>query len=254
MFHLMSNSELNDLIGQRVRDARKRRDWSVEEVIAKCADQGLPLTTGQMYLIETRGKEGKPRRRITVDELLTLAHVLGVSPLALLLPENDTEYPVTGGTTTRARMVYEWMVGERLPPLPGPDAKDAQTDEERAAAWLQFTRAINYIPKPEDHWLVGPELERITRDGRDQLENWFSNSGSTVLNQLESAAKELKAARDDAASAITSAREEAYKRAYEEANRNLESVVRMAVTAALKHVAEQTEGNGEDGESTDQAD
>ena len=82
----MTGSDVNDLIGDNVRAARRRLGWSVEDLISKCAAEGLTLTAGQMYLIEARGKDGRPRRRITVDELLTLARVFKVRP-SVLLPE-----------------------------------------------------------------------------------------------------------------------------------------------------------------------
>lgn len=175
-FHLMSNSELNDLIGQRVRDARKRRDLSVEDVIAKCAKQGLPLTAGQMYLIETRGKEGKPRRRITVDELLTLAYVLEVSPLSLLLPELDGDYPATPETRTTASSVLEWLAGDRLPPLPAPGSADEYSDEDRNKAWFLFNRLVSFVPPASLNPQVRHELERLrehdeqVRRGAEALE------------------------------------------------------------------------------------
>ena len=105
--------------------------------------------------------ENRKRESVSVEDLLALAYVLKVSPLLLLLPVENGDYPVAGDVTTTARAVYEWLVGERLPPLPTEQEQVEWTDEDRAFAWFVFTRAISYVPEPSAHWLVNAELERL---------------------------------------------------------------------------------------------
>jgi len=173
-----------------VRDARKRAGWSVDQLAERCAEVGLPqLSATAVYLIEGggRGKSGtRPRRRITVEELLGVAYALGVSPLALLLPEDDTSYPVTPDVVTSARAVYEWFVGERFPPLPAPGDADQWNDEDRAAAWFMFTRALRYVPEPSTHWLVNAHLEDLRQRNteRDQAIQAQLAALTEKVNQL----------------------------------------------------------------------
>lgn len=190
MFGIVPNPELSDLIGGRVRDARRREGLSVDQLAQRCADVGLPqLSPTALYLIEGggRGKSGtRPRRRITVEELLGVAYALGVSPLTLLLPEENSSYPVTPDALASARAVYEWFVGERLAPLPAPDAADEWNDEDRATAWFIFTRALRYVPEPSTHWLVNAHLEdfRQRNTERDQAIQAQLAALTEKLNQL----------------------------------------------------------------------
>jgi hypothetical protein len=130
----------------------------------RCASLGASQLTAPVLMnIESgrKDKDGRRRRDITVKELLVLAYALKVSPLALLLPEDDTQYAITSEVTPPARAVYEWLVGERLPPLPAEGNPVEWTDEDRACAWFIFTRALRYVPEPSTHWLVNAELQRI---------------------------------------------------------------------------------------------
>jgi hypothetical protein len=167
----MPNPELTDVVGSRVRDARRRAGLSVDQLARRCAKIGAPqLSATALYLIEGggRGKSGKrPRRRVTVEEWLGIAYALEVSPLTLLLPEEDTpHYPITPDVVTSARAVYEWLVGERLPPLPTPNEPVEWTDEDRASAWFVFTRMLRYVPEPSANWQVNNAMEQARDHGR----------------------------------------------------------------------------------------
>lgn len=127
-----------------------------------CAERGAPqLTASVLMNIESgrRSEDGRRRRHVTVDEVMALAYVLEVSPMALLLPGEDTSYRITDEDTVPARTVYEWLVGELLPPFPFP--LEGITDEDRARAWYAFRSLVGYVPEASAHWLVRAELERM---------------------------------------------------------------------------------------------
>jgi transcriptional regulator with XRE-family HTH domain len=70
----------------------------------------------------------KAERQVTVDELVALAVVLGVSPASLLLPLEDSataSVEVTGGGTVSADTAWDWADGKR--PLRWPEDVDAGT-------------------------------------------------------------------------------------------------------------------------------
>ena len=141
----MPNTDLNDLIGKRVREMRLHAGLSVETLSKRCTDAGLALSPTAIYLIEGGGRgadRSRRRRRITVDELMTLAYALEISPLVLLLPELDGDYPVSGNVTALAATVYDWMVGGRL----APSTDNARVpSEERVEAWSRFVRPLLYV-------------------------------------------------------------------------------------------------------------
>ena len=67
---------------------------------------GMPWSRTTVAKIENTS------RQVTVDELVTLAFVLGVSPAALLTPvESDAQMRVTPNTTTAASGVWQRITG-----------------------------------------------------------------------------------------------------------------------------------------------
>lgn len=73
-------------IGRRVSVLRKKRGWSLVALARECAALGYgQLTKNALENIEYgRIREGQRRRRVTVEELMMLSHVLSVSPSYLL--------------------------------------------------------------------------------------------------------------------------------------------------------------------------
>lgn len=83
------------------------------------------MTTQAIFNLESgrRKKEGKRRRHVTVDELLTLAYALGVAPIHLLVPIDgeDSPYAVTPNHRSSATVAREWIRGHHV--LPGQDRR-----------------------------------------------------------------------------------------------------------------------------------
>lgn len=87
-------------------------------------------------------------RRADVDDLMALALVLGVSPLALLLPAGQqVEEDEIGNRTFRHDELWQWAVGDR--PLGDVDRRRFQADS--LPSWLEvrtLTATIGRDPIP----------------------------------------------------------------------------------------------------------
>lgn len=85
----------SDVVGAQVRRWRRWRDWTVAELAARCAAAGAPHLTGPALSSLESGRRdkatGRRTRLVSVDEWLTLTHVLNVKPEDLLTsPESNT--------------------------------------------------------------------------------------------------------------------------------------------------------------------
>ena len=97
------------VVATLVREARDRRGWTAQQLADKCTEAGMPsLDRSTVANIET----GR-RRRIGVDELLTLAYVLDAAPVHLLLPRTDDD-PVRllPTVTVPAGQARRWVRGD----------------------------------------------------------------------------------------------------------------------------------------------
>ncbi|MBT2478518.1 helix-turn-helix transcriptional regulator [Streptomyces sp. ISL-94] len=111
---------LSDLAADQIRKHRTRLGLNREQLAEECARVGAPeLTYAAITNIETgrRDKDGKRRREITIDELLTFAYALGVPPLLLMLPLGDmdaTPSPARWGGL-HPYYAWRWITGEEPP-------------------------------------------------------------------------------------------------------------------------------------------
>jgi transcriptional regulator with XRE-family HTH domain len=142
----MTVETVSDVAAARVREVRKRRGWQPADLAARCAELGAGhLTENVIENIESgrRDKQGRRRRDVTVDELLTLAVALNVAPVHLLVPVDDPDaaYPVIGGVLARRFGVRAWIRGI------GPIDPDADPREFGA----EVPRKEFYWPTHTDH-------------------------------------------------------------------------------------------------------
>lgn len=94
---------VGDIVARQIRRYRLEKGWSIRELAEACAKSGATqLTQSSLANIERGVKEFAQRkgREVSVDELVALAVVLGVPPLALLLPISDDNKRI--GTETVA--------------------------------------------------------------------------------------------------------------------------------------------------------
>lgn len=101
---------------------RAMRGLSVAALAEKVRATGRDLTRQALSEIEAG------RRRVDVDDLVTLALALEVSPAALLMPRADypEEVVATSGGRAPARRVWRWLRAEAPIVEVGEDLDEAQ--------------------------------------------------------------------------------------------------------------------------------
>lgn len=111
------DSTPSGIIASQVRKRRRQLNLTRQQLAEQCASIGTPqLTLPALTNIET-GRldgEGRRRRKITVDELITLAIALKTSPIDLMIPSDmpaDTPYNTTPARQTTAAMARDWIGG-----------------------------------------------------------------------------------------------------------------------------------------------
>ncbi len=136
----------SDVVGDRVRQLRKKWGMTVEQLAQRCAEEGmLELTEQALYNIEAGRRSGQGRRRgnrraVTVDELCALARVLDVAPVHLLALPDETVQQVTRRTAVAAPEVFLWARGDR--PLAGQDETRYLTESYATPAWEAYRDSL----------------------------------------------------------------------------------------------------------------
>jgi transcriptional regulator with XRE-family HTH domain len=134
------------LVAERIKDERRRAGLSTKTLAERCASLGAPQMTAAVLMnIESGRKDqnGKRRRDITVDELLVLAYALGVSPLGLLLPDDENRlYQITPTIAEMAAKVGRWLIGLKPPPLWTSDVEDPEARQVHPGVNPRFWSAI----------------------------------------------------------------------------------------------------------------
>lgn len=112
----------SDVVAERVAASRRKRGWTARQLAERCAELGATqITAATLANIESgrRDKDGRRRRDVSVDELLALALALDVAPVHLLVPERVEPYQVTPTVENDTVLVRNWVRG--FVPLPGTD-------------------------------------------------------------------------------------------------------------------------------------
>jgi transcriptional regulator with XRE-family HTH domain len=117
------------VVARRVAELRARRGLSAQKLADRCAEYGMPELNRSVIT----NLENHRRQAVTVDELLTLALTLGVAPLHLLVPTDDTaRVAITPNSDVDAASTRAWVVGEQ-PLLDG----EASYHTEVPDGWLE---------------------------------------------------------------------------------------------------------------------
>jgi len=139
-----ANHSVSDVVAARVRQVRKRRDLTTDQLAARCAGLGAPeLTTQALYKLEARRPGTLGPRPVTVDELIAVAAALNVAPAHLLVPPDDTDaaYNVTAAVRQQAWAVREWIRGGL--PLGDADPREYYAESDRASYYqTEFGKAV----------------------------------------------------------------------------------------------------------------
>lgn len=113
---------------------RKVRGYSTRQLATELERKGRSVSPSGITRME------KGDRVITVDDLVALAAVFGVSPVSLLLPLTttaETSVEITGGGTVDALRAWEWGIG-RLPLRTTPEHERTQLAEHRLYGMPQW--------------------------------------------------------------------------------------------------------------------
>lgn len=104
------------VVAKRVRELRRRREWSAERLAEELTKLGIEWNRGVVTKLETGRRES-----VSVAELLALALALDVAPVNLLVSLDDQPYQVTPNRVAGADQVRSWVRGQV--PLPGVDMR-----------------------------------------------------------------------------------------------------------------------------------
>jgi transcriptional regulator with XRE-family HTH domain len=138
-------------VGERIKELRNARGWTAKQLADRCAEVGAPeLTAPVIANIETgrRVKDGRRRRDVTIDEVLTFALAFEVPPDFLFLPLNGDEMlQVTGTTQMDVLSAASWMNGEwqALRYLANQAFPRTQEERERWARWRRNSAPLTVL-------------------------------------------------------------------------------------------------------------
>lgn len=93
-----------EIVARRLREIRARRRLSAQDVADRCSALGLFLNRQTLSNLENHRRD-----HVSVDELLVLARVLEVSPVALLQPIEGEERLAVGTVVLGHHEVRSWF-------------------------------------------------------------------------------------------------------------------------------------------------
>lgn len=102
-------AQVTGAIGKAVRYHRDERKWSGERLIRELDSVGFTMTRPALTNLEAGRRES-----IGVHEVYALAAVLGIPPLALLVPDLGADVAVMPGMTVDAVRTVGWITGTHL--------------------------------------------------------------------------------------------------------------------------------------------
>jgi 8-oxo-dGTP pyrophosphatase MutT (NUDIX family)/transcriptional regulator with XRE-family HTH domain len=118
----MTSIRASDLVGERIKTLRARRGWTARQLAERCVEIGAPeLSAAVIANIETgrRGEDGRRRRDVTIDEVLALALALDAPPVLLCMPYNGWDHlRITNRVEAPTVKALDWITGEEPPELP----------------------------------------------------------------------------------------------------------------------------------------
>lgn len=118
-----------DVMAERMRRLRGFREWTAADLVRRCGELSFPAVTEPVVANYETGR----RKTIKVDELFAIARALDVSPVDLVIPQNDDEpVEVLPGLVLPASDARRWWMGEWSPP---------GTDDEIFFGQARHTRA-----------------------------------------------------------------------------------------------------------------
>ncbi|MGW0006050.1 helix-turn-helix domain-containing protein [Nocardia grenadensis] len=130
-----------ETVAANVERLRQQRNLSYAELSRRLEAAGRPIPTLGLRKIESK------ERRVDVDDLVVLATVFEVAPLALLMPQSSEraqEVHVSGRSDT-AIQIFQWLRGDALPNAYEDPAKQFQFMIDSRPRW-----AVSEVLRKED--------------------------------------------------------------------------------------------------------
>lgn len=174
---------------------RARRGWTLEQLAARAAQIGYPLSLSQLSRLES-GKRG-----LGLDELLALCLALNVSPAHVVsgaFAGEPADVAVSARVAVTGRRFRAWLRGQPLP-------RDERWREHSGEPWGRaYRRAVS-----DEDWLelqrtslrlAVAALRRITDtllEVADQLPEQTRHQLADALDELKRRLAELQAADSD---------------------------------------------------------
>lgn len=125
---MTEHSMPSDVLSGRVRQLRAKRGWTADDLAERMRHEGW--SWGRSTVAKIEAVDRLNRRAVDVDELVSLAFVLGVSPIALLVPTASGSTNLTPNTMTQTGSAWHWMTG--LLPMGGPlDGDESGPEAQR---------------------------------------------------------------------------------------------------------------------------
>lgn len=185
---------LSDLVGAEVRRYREAAGLSREDVARRCTEGGWPGISAMVLLYIENGRSdasGRRRREVSVDELVALAYVLGVPPLALLAPLGDHDWQPFKGVAVESGdgggpngavinqptpTALRWLRGDyELPARSGPGAYEHLRQylraDELSREFQQRVRELTSPPGSADDGTPVQSLPPLWKERYDRAES-----------------------------------------------------------------------------------
>jgi transcriptional regulator with XRE-family HTH domain len=121
--------EMNAVVAANIREARRARGWSQQQLAEQMTEAGVAWTRPIVGYAENAG------RKLTVDELVALAVVFGTTPGFWLAPPAssfDNDSPVV--TTGKTELSGSWLVAAAA----AGDAAPSPIGDDGPSAWARL--------------------------------------------------------------------------------------------------------------------
>ena len=137
----------------RVKEARKARGWTQRDLAAALEKVDVKIDASNITRLESGS------RTVTLDEVIAIAVVLGVSPLHLIVPLDDNGAQLTPALTVTTQEARAWLRGQT--PLKESDERWFYTQTpESEADWFPFVPGSWRSIDQEDLRAARPKWER----------------------------------------------------------------------------------------------
>lgn len=140
-------AEVRKTLGANIRRIRTLRKLTGQDLINRLADRGVKILPSGLSDLEKGTK-----RKLTVEEMLTLAITLNTSVIDLLVPEDGSPLNVAEGVESlQPSWLENWLRGE----TPWPATADESAREE-------FFNTASEVRKYRERTGMYPEMQEIS--------------------------------------------------------------------------------------------